>query len=89
MPIHVGAEIRRMEEEEFKARVYEVMRHVAIRIHALPQQRYAAYRADLQSLLDHAGLRAIQWINITQPEVRFETCSRTHQRKAGKPSFSP
>ena len=34
MPIHVGAEIRRMEEEEFKARVYEVMRHVAIRIHA-------------------------------------------------------
>jgi GxxExxY protein len=28
MPIHVGAEIRRMGDEEFKARVYEVMRHV-------------------------------------------------------------
>ena len=28
MPIHVGAEIRRMEDEEFKARAYEVMSHV-------------------------------------------------------------
>ncbi len=28
MPIHVGAEIRRMADEEFKARVYEVMGHV-------------------------------------------------------------
>jgi GxxExxY protein len=28
MPIRVGAEIRRMEDQEFKARVYEVMRHV-------------------------------------------------------------
>jgi hypothetical protein len=28
MPICVGAEIRRMKEEEFKARVYEVMRRV-------------------------------------------------------------
>ena len=28
MPIHVGAEIRRMEDNEFKERVYEVMRHV-------------------------------------------------------------
>jgi iron complex transport system substrate-binding protein len=28
MPIRVEAEIRRMEDEEFKARVYEVMRHV-------------------------------------------------------------
>ncbi len=46
---------------------------VAIRISALPQQRYAAYRTDLRTLLDHADLRAIQWINIIQPEVRFET----------------
>jgi GxxExxY protein len=46
---------------------------VAIRISALPQRRYAAYRTDLHTLLDHADLRAIQWINITQPEVRFET----------------
>ncbi len=28
MPIHVGAEIRRLDEEEFKARAYEVMSHV-------------------------------------------------------------
>ncbi len=28
MPIHVAADVRRMEEEEFKARAYEVMRHV-------------------------------------------------------------
>ena len=28
MPICVGAEIRRMKDEEFKARVYEVMGHV-------------------------------------------------------------
>lgn len=28
MPIHVGAEIRRMDDEEFKARTYEVMGHV-------------------------------------------------------------
>jgi GxxExxY protein len=28
MPIQVGAEIRRMNENEFKARAYEVMRHV-------------------------------------------------------------
>ncbi len=46
---------------------------VAIRISALPQQRHAAYRADLHAILDHADLRAIQWINIAQPEVRFET----------------
>ncbi len=28
MPIYVAADIRRMEEEEFKVRTYEVMRHV-------------------------------------------------------------
>ena len=28
MPIHFAAEIRRLEDEEFKTRVYEVMRHV-------------------------------------------------------------
>ena len=28
MPIHVGADIKRMDGDEFKARVYEVMRHV-------------------------------------------------------------
>ena len=27
MPIQVGAEIRRMDDNEFKARAYEVMRH--------------------------------------------------------------
>ena len=46
---------------------------VAIRISALPQQRYAAYRADLQSLLDHTDLRAIQWINVARPVVHFAT----------------
>jgi GxxExxY protein len=48
-------------------------RDVAIRISALPQQRYAAYQSDLQSLLDHSDLRAIQWINIARPIVRFTT----------------
>jgi GxxExxY protein len=28
MPIHVAADIRRMEDEEFKARTYEVMHHI-------------------------------------------------------------
>ena len=27
MPIRVGAEIRRMDDDEFRARMYEVMRH--------------------------------------------------------------
>ena len=45
---------------------------VAIRI--APCRRIcAAYQADLQSLLDHTDLRAIQWINIARPVVHFTT----------------
>lgn len=52
---------------------------VAVRITTLPRNRLHAYRADLHRLLDHAGLHAIQWINITQPVVEFRTI-----RKRGK-----
>jgi GxxExxY protein len=46
---------------------------VAIRVTALPPARHAAYRADLDRLLEHADLSAIQWINAIQSEVRFAT----------------
>ena len=46
---------------------------VAIRISALPPERYAAYQTDLQTLLDHTDLRAIQWINVARPLVHFAT----------------
>jgi GxxExxY protein len=46
---------------------------VGIRISALPQQRCAAYQADLQSLLDHTDLHAVQWINVARPMVHFTT----------------
>jgi hypothetical protein len=50
---------------------------VAIRTSALPAQRHAEYHADLCHLLDHANLRAIQWINITQSQVQFKTVCKT------------
>jgi GxxExxY protein len=46
---------------------------IAIRITALPPQRHAEYQDNLCRLLDHADLRAIQWINITQQVVQFKT----------------
>jgi len=46
---------------------------VALRITALPAQRHGEYEASLVRLLDHAELRAIQWVNITQQLVRFRT----------------
>lgn len=47
---------------------------VAIRVTALPLERYAEYRSHLALFLKHAAdLRAIQWINITRPLVQFET----------------
>ena len=45
----------------------------AIRISALPKERCTAYQADLQDLLDHTDLRAIQWINVARPVVHFKT----------------
>jgi GxxExxY protein len=49
---------------------------VALRITALPSGRHAEYRANLERLLDHTDLRAIQWINITQRLVQFQTIEK-------------
>ena len=49
---------------------------VALRTTALPPDRFVAYRDDLNQLLEHTDLRAIQWINITQPVVHFMTISK-------------
>ncbi len=46
---------------------------VAIRVSALRPQRQAEYLDALGRLLDHADLRAIQWINVTQSSVQFKT----------------
>lgn len=46
---------------------------VALRVTALPAPRRADYHADLCRLLDHAELRAIQWINVTQASLQFAT----------------
>jgi GxxExxY protein len=72
MPIHVGAEIRRMGDEEFKARVYEVMGHVfdmhrelGRLLHEKIYQREVAFRlADAQ--------------REVPVEVRFEDFSKTY-----------
>ncbi len=49
---------------------------IAIRITALPPEAHDEYQANLRRLLDHADLRAIQWINITQPLVQFKTLGK-------------
>jgi hypothetical protein len=72
MPIQVGAEIRRMEDEEFKARVYDVMRHVfdvhnelGRLFHEKIYQREVAFRArDAQ--------------REVPIEVRFDDFSKTY-----------
>ena len=46
---------------------------VAIRITALPAQRYSDYQTHLCRLLEHADLRAVQWINVTRTLVQFRT----------------
>jgi len=48
---------------------------IAIRITALPAQRLREYQTHLCRLLEHAGLRAIQWINVTRALVQFRTIS--------------
>ena len=45
---------------------------VALRITALPSQRHTEYHASLLRLLDHAELKAIQWVNITQGTVEIQ-----------------
>jgi GxxExxY protein len=46
---------------------------VAIRFTALPPDGRNDYRIHLNRFLDHAALKAIQWINATRESVRFET----------------
>jgi GxxExxY protein len=49
---------------------------IGIRITALPPDRHQEYQADLVRLLEHADVRAIQWINITREAVQFATIPR-------------
>jgi GxxExxY protein len=46
---------------------------VALRVTALSPQRHADFALHLRRLLAHASLDAVQWINVTRPEVCFRT----------------
>jgi len=52
---------------------------VAIRVTALPFEGQKNFEINLRRFIDHADLKAIQWINVTRAQVRFETI-----RKEGK-----
>ena len=46
---------------------------VALKITAMTTEGQAEFHSHLERLLDHTNLRAIQWINIARPVVRFST----------------
>ena len=43
------------------------------KITAMTTERQPEFHSHLERLLDHTELRAIQWINIARPVVRFNT----------------
>jgi len=46
---------------------------VGLKITAMTTEGQAEFHSHLERLLDHTNLRAIQWINIARPVVRFNT----------------